>query len=70
MGSLKVGDRSLNPDVRARRHSSARLQTEALSHQALHDGLTGLANRTLFTEHVAAGARVRHPQRTSRGRSW
>ena len=33
--------------------SERKAHTEALSHQALHDGLTGLANRTLFTEHVA-----------------
>jgi diguanylate cyclase (GGDEF)-like protein/PAS domain S-box-containing protein len=33
--------------------SELKQHTEALEHQALHDGLTGLANRTLFSDHVA-----------------
>ncbi len=33
--------------------SERKAQTEALEHQALHDALTGLANRTLFSEHLA-----------------
>lgn len=32
--------------------SERKAYTEGLEHQALHDGLTGLANRTLFGEHV------------------
>ena len=49
---MKVGDRSLTLTF-VRDVSERKAHTEALSHQALHDGLTGLANRTLFTEHVA-----------------
>jgi diguanylate cyclase (GGDEF)-like protein/PAS domain S-box-containing protein len=33
--------------------SERKAHTEALEHLALHDGLTGLANRTLFSEHVS-----------------
>ena len=33
--------------------SESKAHAEALSRQAWHDGLTGLANRRLFTEHVA-----------------
>jgi diguanylate cyclase (GGDEF)-like protein/PAS domain S-box-containing protein len=33
--------------------SERKAHTEALEHQALHDALTGLANRTLFSEHLA-----------------
>ena len=33
--------------------SERKAHIEALSDRAFHDGLTGLANRTLFTEHVA-----------------
>ena len=40
--------------------------TKDLEHQALHDGLTGLANRTLFAEHVvkalAAAKRTQEPR--------
>ena len=45
--------------------SERKAYTEGLEHQALHDGLTGLANRTLFSEHVvqalAAAARTVEP---------
>jgi diguanylate cyclase (GGDEF)-like protein/PAS domain S-box-containing protein len=51
-GQLKDGARSVTLTF-VRDVSERKAQTEALSHQALHDGLTGLANRTLFTEHVA-----------------
>jgi diguanylate cyclase (GGDEF)-like protein/PAS domain S-box-containing protein len=51
-GQLEVGDRSLTLTF-VRDISERRAQTEALAHQALHDGLTGLANRTLFAEHVS-----------------
>ena len=33
--------------------SERKAHTEALAHQAMHDGLTGLANRALFTEHLS-----------------
>jgi PleD family two-component response regulator len=38
--------------------SERKAQTEALEHQALHDALTGLANRTLFSEHLARARRT------------
>jgi diguanylate cyclase (GGDEF)-like protein len=45
--------------------SERKAYTEGLEHQALHDGLTGLANRTLFGEHVvqalASAARTKRP---------
>jgi diguanylate cyclase (GGDEF)-like protein/PAS domain S-box-containing protein len=50
-GQLNVGDRSLTLTF-VRDISERKAHTEALAHQALHDGLTGLANRTLFAEHV------------------
>ena len=47
----------------ALRHSAASAQPghleERLSHQAYHDALTGLANRRLFVERVAAGLGAR-----------
>jgi len=50
-GDVRDGARSFTlasvRDITARK-----ADTEALEHQALHDGLTGLANRTLFGEHV------------------
>jgi diguanylate cyclase (GGDEF)-like protein/PAS domain S-box-containing protein len=48
---LKHGDRSLTLAV-VRDVSERKAHTEALEQQALHDGLTGLANRTLFGDHV------------------
>jgi diguanylate cyclase (GGDEF)-like protein/PAS domain S-box-containing protein len=56
-GEVKHGDRSFTlaivGDISARRAS-----TEALEHQALHDGLTGLANRTLFADHLSQALAV------------
>jgi diguanylate cyclase (GGDEF)-like protein/PAS domain S-box-containing protein len=50
-GEIRRGDRSLTLAF-VRDISERKAYTEGLEHQALHDGLTGLANRTLFTEHV------------------
>ena len=51
-GQLESGDRSLTLTF-VRDVSERKAYTEALSHQALHDGLTGLANRALFAEHLS-----------------
>jgi diguanylate cyclase (GGDEF)-like protein/PAS domain S-box-containing protein len=50
-GELTLGDRRLTLAF-VRDISARKAYTEGLEHQALHDGLTGLANRTLFGEHV------------------
>src|ERR1019366_5473230 len=50
-GEMKLGDRSLTLAF-VRDISERKAYTEGLEHQALHDGLTGLANRTLFGEHL------------------
>ena len=50
-GELAHGDRNLTL-ASVRDISERRAYTESLQHQALHDGLTGLANRTLFGELV------------------
>jgi diguanylate cyclase (GGDEF)-like protein/PAS domain S-box-containing protein len=50
-GEMKLGDRSLALAF-VRDISDRKAYTESLEHQALHDGLTGLANRTLFGEHL------------------
>jgi diguanylate cyclase (GGDEF)-like protein/PAS domain S-box-containing protein len=50
-GELVHGDRSLTL-ASVRDISERRAYTESLQHQALHDSLTGLANRTLFGELV------------------
>ncbi len=49
---LTLSDRALTLTF-VRDRSERLAHAEALSRQALHDGLTGLANRVLFTEHVA-----------------
>jgi diguanylate cyclase (GGDEF)-like protein/PAS domain S-box-containing protein len=48
---MKLGDRS-HTLAFVRDVSERKAYTEALEHQALHDVLTGLANRTLFGEHA------------------
>jgi diguanylate cyclase (GGDEF)-like protein/PAS domain S-box-containing protein len=50
-GEMRLGDRSLTLAF-VRDVSERKAYTESLEHQALHDALTGLANRTLFGEHV------------------
>ncbi len=64
-GSLVLGDRTLTL-ASVRDISERRAYTEGLQHQALHDRLTGLANRTLFGELVlkelAAAKRTDEPQ--------
>jgi diguanylate cyclase (GGDEF)-like protein/PAS domain S-box-containing protein len=64
-GQLKDGDRSLTLTF-VRDISERKAHTEALSHLALHDGLTGLANRTLFTEHVSQALASASRNRESR----
>ena len=51
LGAMRHGDRTFTLAV-VRDISERKSYTEALEHQALHDGLTGLANRTLFGDHV------------------
>jgi diguanylate cyclase (GGDEF)-like protein/PAS domain S-box-containing protein len=51
-GQCQIGERSRTP-IFVRDVSEREAHTEALSRQTLHDGLTGLANRRLLTEHVA-----------------
>ena len=48
---VMLGDRIV-PLAFVRDISERKAYTESLEHQALHDDLTGLANRTLFGEHV------------------
>jgi diguanylate cyclase (GGDEF)-like protein/PAS domain S-box-containing protein len=50
-GEISHGDRTLML-VFVRDISNRNAHTEVLERRALHDGLTGLANRTLFGEHV------------------
>ena len=57
LGQLAVDDRSLTLTF-VRDVSERTAYTEALAHQALHDGLTGLANRTLFSEHLSQALAV------------
>jgi diguanylate cyclase (GGDEF)-like protein/PAS domain S-box-containing protein len=49
-GEMKRGDQSLT--LAFVRDISARNAYDMVEHQARHDGLTGVANRTLFEEHV------------------
>jgi diguanylate cyclase (GGDEF)-like protein/PAS domain S-box-containing protein len=64
-GQLKDGDRSLTLTF-VRDISERKAHTEALAHQALHDGLTGLANRTLFSEHLSQALAFATRNRESR----
>jgi diguanylate cyclase (GGDEF)-like protein/PAS domain S-box-containing protein len=50
-GEMRLGDRSLALAF-MRDISERTAYIEGLEHRALHDGLTGLANRMLFGEHV------------------
>jgi PAS domain S-box-containing protein len=50
-GEIKRGDQTLTLAF-VRDISERKAYTESLEHQALHDPLTGLANRTLFGEHL------------------
>jgi diguanylate cyclase (GGDEF)-like protein/PAS domain S-box-containing protein len=63
-GQLTLGDRTVTISF-VRDVSARRAYTEGLEHQALHDDLTGLANRVLFSEHLqhalAAGRRAKQP---------
>jgi diguanylate cyclase (GGDEF)-like protein/PAS domain S-box-containing protein len=62
---IRHGDRSFTL-ASVRDVSERKAHTEALEHQALHDGLTGLANRALFSAHVeralAAAKRAGQPR--------
>jgi diguanylate cyclase (GGDEF)-like protein/PAS domain S-box-containing protein len=64
-GELILGDRSLIL-ASVRDISERKAYTESLRHLALHDGLTGLANRTLFGELVlkalASAKRTNEPR--------
>ena len=64
-GEMKLGDRNSTLAF-VRDISERKAHTEALEHQALHDALTGLANRTLFGEHVlqalASAKRTNEPR--------
>jgi diguanylate cyclase (GGDEF)-like protein/PAS domain S-box-containing protein len=64
-GDLMLGDRTLTL-ISVRDISERKAHIESLQHQALHDGLTGLANRTLFGELVlkalAAAKRADEPR--------
>jgi diguanylate cyclase (GGDEF)-like protein/PAS domain S-box-containing protein len=51
-GEMKHGDRHYTLAV-VRDISERKAHLETLEHQALHDDLTGLANRTLFSDHVS-----------------
>ena len=64
-GAIVHGDRTLTL-ASVRDISERRAHTEALEHLALHDGLTGLANRTCFSDLVtralAAARRTKEPR--------
>jgi diguanylate cyclase (GGDEF)-like protein/PAS domain S-box-containing protein len=64
-GEMKLGERS-STLVFVRDISERKAYTEGLEHQALHDALTGLANRTLFGELVhqalASAKRTNEPR--------
>ena len=67
--AAQLGDamRTLEGEVeeRTRAEQALRASREALAHQAFHDQLTGLANRTQFRDHVAAALAEHSPDRTA-----
>ena len=58
-GEMKLGERSVTL-VFVRDISERAAYTESLEHRALHDALTGLANRTLFEGHVDQALALAH----------
>jgi diguanylate cyclase (GGDEF)-like protein/PAS domain S-box-containing protein len=64
-GEMKLAARSVTL-VFVRDISERKAYTESLEHQALHDALTGLANRTLFEGHVDQALALAHRTDESR----
>ena len=65
VGDIRLGERRFAL-ISVRDISERKAQTEALEHLALHDGLTGLANRTLFgdllSQALSSAARTGGPR--------